>query len=229
VSEVYLSSRSTKRFFHMTVIFYFLVFVGGAVRAVDSPKTSAANPFANEARFAVDSEADPSSARPELLHPRLSLSSVVATIEPDKHVSKCSLVEVTFFSFPFTREDMVNARNGNIWPLLKKSDAINNKNPTSAQYKNGGWASVQLTLDQHLRVREVRMTIPGYSILLSGNDLRGFPQEYQFDGKKLKLKSKGSYRLGKMRVGVAGFAFRWEMDLTIPVFACPKSCWHSFA
>ena len=86
-------------------------------------------------------------------------------------------------------------------------------------FNGGAWASIQITLNEARRIQEVRMSIPGYSILLSQRDLNNFSQQYQFDGKKLRLKSRDSYRLDLKSAGVASFTFDRDVDLTTPVFA----------
>jgi hypothetical protein len=215
------------RVFQKILTWFFLLFIGIAFSAAESAKPSASNPFATDARFAVDSEADPSRSaipdmlyHPERLHPRLSLSSVVATTTPADSGPNDSLVEITFYSFAFTQGDMAIARKGDTQPLFKKSDAIQNKNAKSGKsYNGGGWAIVQLTLDEHRQIREIRMTVPGYSVLLTGREFQIFLAEYKFDGKKLRLHSKGSNRVDNMPVGVASFTIRWDMNLAIPVFA----------
>lgn len=193
-----------------------LLFVGltsctSCILASANPQGS---PSITDARFTVDSEADPLSAPPGQLHPRLSLCSVVATIEPDKFDAKYSTVELTFFSFPLAPEDVAAARKGDIAPLFQKSDALQNKN-----HKPGvGWAIVQLTVDEHFKIRDVRMTIPGYTILLQAGELQDVKQDYHFDGKRVTVKNKGSYRVGHMPAGVAPFTLGWDFNVSsLPV------------
>jgi hypothetical protein len=194
-----------------------LLFIAGASHVVYCANLTHTDPFATNARFAVDSEAAPSSAPLGQLHPRLSLRSVAATVEPDKFAPTFSLIEIVLYPFPFTRKDEAIARRGDKWPLLKKSDALHNSNPKVS----GNVAIVQLTLNEHFQVQQVTITVTGvqgYSITLSDRQFQTFNQECQFDGKKLRFLSKGSYRLGGMPAGVAAFTMNWDLNLIIPVF-----------
>ena len=195
-------------------MFLFIAGVSGVVYCANLPYI---NSFVTNAHFAVDSEADPSSAPPGQLHPRLSLGGVAATVEPDKFAPQYSLIEIVLYPFPFTPKDVATARKGDKWPLLRKSDALHNSNPKVS----GDVAIVQLTLNEHFQIQQVTMTVTGvqgYSITLSDRQFQSFNQEYQFDGKKLRLQSSGSCRLGGMPAGVAAFTMNWDLNLVIPVF-----------
>src|SRR5579859_2080881 len=81
------------------------------------------NPFATHAKFSADSEADPSTQQPELLHPRLSLSSAVATIARSQSEPKGSEITIVFYSFPFNERDISAARRGETSFLDKRWQA----------------------------------------------------------------------------------------------------------
>ena len=189
------------------------------------------NPFATQAKFSVDSESVTSTTvpdllrkPPELLHPRLALCSVAGTTEPDSADPKHSLVKLTFYGFPFTPADRAAARRGNIEYLEKKFHAIQSTNLKSADFNGGGWTSVQLTVDERFQLQQVFINVPGYGVLLHDRDLNNFAQEYRFDGKKLRLKSKGLHRLDLSSAGVPSFTLYWDIDLTTLVAskAIPK-------
>jgi hypothetical protein len=171
--------------------------------------------FTANAKFSFDDD-DPG-VQKQIQHRRLSLSSVVATIETPSGPMNYRWVEINFYSFPFTREDIAAARKGNTEPINKKWQALGeNYNPYTdedraaaregnrealdrktkemakrAQAYNHGRASLQLAADGKLGVRQVIMTVPGYSctIAIVERDLKNFLQEYHFDGKTLRLKS----------------------------------------
>src|SRR5437660_1982220 len=131
----------------MVVIRYLSLFTAVALCAALFAQISVLNPFATHAKFSVDSEADTSqTAHPELLHPRLSLSSAVATIEPDTTAPRYSLVDINFYSFPFTQQDVAAARRGKIDLLNSRWHATASTNPKSADFNGGAWASIQITL-----------------------------------------------------------------------------------
>jgi hypothetical protein len=183
-------------------------------------QTSRPNPYATHATFSVDSEADPSSRHPELLHPRLSLSSAVATMEHSSRQAKGWEIQIGFYSFPFTERDIGAARRGDIASLDKRWQATQSTNSKSPEYNGGGRALVKLTLDQHFQIREVDISVPGYNILLDDGKLKNFDaRNFQSDGKKLILKSEGTYRLDLKAAGVPSFTLNWDFDLSSVVFA----------
>ena len=183
-------------------------------------QTSRSNPYATQAKFSVDSEADPSSRHPELLHPRLSLSSAVATMARSSSQPKESNIEIVFYSFPFTERDIAAARKGDIAFLDKRWQATQSTNSKSPEYNGGGRAVVKLTLDEHLQIRDVDLSVPGYNILLDDGKLKNFDApNFQFNGKKLTLKSKGTYRLDLKAANVPSFTMNWDLDLSTVVFA----------
>lgn len=186
-----------------------------------SGETPAVDDFTTRAIFAVDSEADPSSDYPERLHPRLSLRSVAGTIEPDSADPKHSIIKLTFYAFSFTPADKAAARRGDIPYLEKRYRAVQSTNVKSADYNGGGWASVQLTIDEHFQFLQVVINVPGYQILLSDRDLKDFVRDCRFDGQKLRLKSKGSHRLDLTSAKVASFTLHWDVDLNTPVVTKP--------
>ncbi len=212
--------------------------------AVPAPGSNA-KPFATAAKFSVDD--DNSDVQPQIRHRRFALSSAVATIEPPSGPMKYRWLEINFYSFPFTQQDMAAARRGNIEPVNKKYQAMGeNSNPftdadwaaarkgnrealdrkSKAQLKRGdaynrGWASMQLAIDEKLRVKTVNLSVPGNTctIAILEPDLKKFLQVYQFDGKQLRLKSKGSYVCDLKSAARQNFTLGWDVDLTIPVFA----------
>ncbi len=57
--------------------------------------------------------------------------------------------------------------------------------------------TMQLAIDAKRQVNAVNLSIPGYTctIAISDRDLKAFLQHYHFDGKTLRLKTKGVLRL----------------------------------
>ena len=180
------------------------------------------NPFAAHAKFSADSEADPSTQQPELLHPRLSLSSAVATIAPPQSEPKGSEISIVFYSFPFNEHDVSAARRGETALLDKRSQATQSHTLKSPEFNGGGRATVDLVLDQRFQIQEANLSIPGYVISLHDRDLKDLGvQDYSCDGKKLKLKSRGSHHLDLSRARVPSFTMNWEIDLATTVVAKP--------
>jgi hypothetical protein len=173
------------------------------------------SPFDTHAKFSLDNgAAEGKCCLPA--HLTSSLSSAVATIEPPKGPMRYSWVEINFYSFSFTRQDVAAARSGNTELLNKKWKAMDDP-----QAFNQGWASIQLALDAQLRIQQVNMLVPGYSctVAILERDLTNFVQEYKFDGNTLRLKSKGSYLCDMKAQGLGTPKFGWDVDLTTTVFA----------
>lgn len=188
--------------------------------AVVFAQPTSPNPFATHAKLAADSEADPSTQQPELLHPRLSLSSAVATIAPSQSEPKGSEIRIVFYSFPFNQHDISAARKGEIALLDKRWQATQSRTLKSPDFNGGGRATLELTLDQHFKIRVASLNIPGYVISLRDLDLKDLGvQDFSCDGKKLKLKSRGSYRMDLSRARVPSFTMNWEIDLATTVVA----------
>lgn len=178
------------------------------------------NPFATHAKFSADSEADPSTQQPELLHPRLSLSSAVATIARSQSEPKGSEITIVFYSFPFNERDISAARRGETAFLDKRWQATQSHTLKSPEFNGGGRATVELSLDQHFQIQAASLNIPGYVISLRDQDLKELGvEDYSCDGKKLKLKSRGSHRMDLSRAHVPSFTMSWDFDLSTAVTA----------
>jgi hypothetical protein len=82
-------------------------------------------------------------------------------------------MEINFYSFSFTRQDVAAARSGNTELLDKKWKAMDDP-----QAFNQGWASIQLALDANSQIQQVNMLVPGYSCTVAfiEPDLRTLPR-----------------------------------------------------
>ena len=146
----------------------------------------------------------------------LSLSSAVATIEPRPNARGISWVRIIFYAFPPTAEDVASVAKGNIESLEKKWSRTSN-NPREYNISH---AEIQLSVDEAFKVWQVDMSIPGYACTIAPYepDVRNFLRDYQFDGKKLRLRSKGSYVCSMKLVGMPDQKFGWQIDVNMPVF-----------
>ncbi len=79
---------------------------------------------------------------------------------------------------------------------------------------------IQLSVDDKFQVEQVDMSVPGHACTIAPfeQDVKNFLQSYQFDGKNLKLKSKGSYVCDMKFMGIPNQTFSWDINLDIPVF-----------
>jgi hypothetical protein len=158
--------------------------------------------FATAAKFSVDRNA-------------MSLSTGVATIEPRLGAPGYSWLRINFYSFPVAAEDIPNVENGNVQSMDKKWSK-KASNPSDYNTSN---AVIQLSVDSNFKVWQVDMAVPGHTCTIAPfeQDVRNFLQNYRFDGKRLKLRSKGTYVCDMKFMGIANQTFGWEIDLDIPV------------
>jgi hypothetical protein len=159
--------------------------------------------FQTHAVFSIDNDA-------------MSLTSVAATIEARRKVPGYSWLRINFYSFPFTAPDIAAAANGHLESMDRK---WKNKAGDPKDYNHSN-AVVQLSVDTDLRVWQVDMAVPGHSctIASSEGDVKRVLQDYRFDGKRLRLKSKGSFVCDMKSLGIPNHRFGWGLDLDVPVF-----------
>ncbi len=177
-----------------------LCFVG-AVLADPMPQGPAS--FRTSAKFSVDKS-------------EMTLSSAVATIEPRLGAPGYSWLRITFYGFPLTAEDVAGVTKGDLATMERKWNA---KASNPADY-NHSHAVIQLSVDAAHKVWQVDMSVPGHSCTIAPfeQDVKAFLQKYQFDGKKLTLKSKGSYTCDMKFMGIPNQNFVWDIDANVPVF-----------
>jgi hypothetical protein len=157
--------------------------------------------FHTSARFSIDADA-------------LSLSTGVATIEP--RAQGYRWLRVYFYSFPLTPADVAGAMKGNVDSMERKwtSKAGNPKD------YNHSHAVLQLTVDRDRKVTQVDLSVPGHTCTIAGSTgeaAKALPG-YQFDGKRLTLKGKGSFICDMSFAKSPNRTYGWDLDLDIPVF-----------
>jgi hypothetical protein len=165
-----------------------------------NPEPSA---FETHAVFSIDNDA-------------MLLTSVAATIEARRNVPGYSWLRINFYSFPFTASDIAGVVNGHVESMDRK---WKNKagNPKDYNHSN---AVIQLSVDKDLKVWQVDMSVPGHSCTIapSERDVKSVLQDYRFDGRRLRLKSKGSFVCDLKSPGIPNQRFSWDLDLDVPVF-----------
>ena len=137
---------------------------------------------------------------------RMSFSTAIATIEPRFGAPGYSWLRITFFSFRPNANDIAGIEKGDLKAM--KARAI------------GLYAVVQLAVDKKFHLWQVDMSIPGHACTIASTrqELERFSSGYTFDGKTLKLKSKGTYTCDMSAIKVPNQKFGWEIDLTTSVF-----------
>jgi hypothetical protein len=145
-----------------------------------------------------------------------SLSTAIATVEARRGAPGYSWVRINFYSFPPAAEDLAGVEKGNLESMDKKRM----KKSGDPKDYNSSNAVIQLTVDKDLKITQVDMAIPGHACTIAPfePDVKSFLQSYQFDGKHLRLKSKGSYVCDMKFMGIPNQKFGWNIDLSIPVF-----------
>lgn len=150
----------------------------------------------------------------------MTLSSAVAVTEDVKYAAGYSWLGVHFYSFALTPDDIAAAKTGDVKSLDRK---INN-NSFDPKVRNSSFGVIKLTVDKDFKVWQVDMSIPGHacSIAPFERDVQSFLQTYHYDGKNLRLKSKGSYVCDLKSVGAGEQNYKWDIDVTLPVFQKPS-------
>jgi hypothetical protein len=183
--------------------FFTVLVLCAAGRIHSGPVSIDPNSFHTNANFSVSENA-------------MSLSTAVATIEPRLGAPGYSWLRIYFYSFSVTADDLAGVQKGDTGSLDQKW----NKMASNPKDYNNSRAVIQLSVDKNAKVWQVDMSIPGYACTIAPfeQDVKNFLQEYQFDGKKLRLKSKGSYTCDMKFMGKANPKFSWDIDLNAAVF-----------
>jgi hypothetical protein len=177
-----------------------LAVIGSGSGEQGSPDPAA---FKTHAVFSVDNDA-------------MSLTSVAATIEARANAPGYSWLRINFYSFPFTAADIAGAVKGHVESMDAK---WKNKASNPKEYNHSN-AVLQLSVDKDLKVWQIDMAVPGHTCTIAPYepDVKKALQDYRFDGKRLRLKSKGSFVCELKSLGIPNQRFSWDLDLDVPVF-----------
>jgi len=188
----------------MRYLWFFIALVlCAAGPALSGPAPVDPNSFQTSANFSVDNAA-------------MSLSTAVATIEPRLGAPGYSWLRIYFYSFPVAADDIAGILKGDTGSMDKK---WNSKASNPKDY-NTSRAVLQFSVDKNSTVWQVDMSVPGHACTIAPfePDVKTFLQAYQFDGKNLRLKSKGSYVCDMKFMGIPNQKFGWDIDLNTTVF-----------
>lgn len=192
-----------KRHFWLFVSFIFCA----GIAASSSPASIDPNSFRTDAKFSVDDNA-------------MALSTAIATIEPRLGAPGYSWLRISFYSFPVAADDFAGVVKGDTTSMDRKRS----KKASNPKDYNSSYALIQLSVDQSSKVWQVDMSVPGHGCTIAPfeQDVKTFLQEYHFDGRRLRLKSKGSYVCDMKFMGVPNQRFGWDIDLDTTVFQKAK-------
>ena len=93
------------------------------------------------------------------------------------------------------------------------------KSSKSEEYSTSH-AELKLSVDKYFNVKQVDMSVPGHacSIARYRDDVQEFLQSFNFDGKQLKLKSRGKFVCDMSFIKRPDETYRWDINLDTPVF-----------
>ena len=192
----------------MRCVWFFAALALLATGSVPSgPATIDPNSFRTHANFSVDNNA-------------LSLSTAVATIEPRLGAPGYFWLRITFYSFAVAADDMAGIMKGSTASMDKKWTS----KASNPEDYNASRAILQLAVDKGFKVWQVDMSVPGHSCTIAPfePDVKNFLQTYEFDGRNLRLKSKGSFTCDLKVLGIPNQKFSWDIDLDAAVYVKVK-------
>jgi hypothetical protein len=114
-------------------------------------------------------------------------------------------LEIQFFTKPMTEAD--------------QKDALDND---AKRMREGDYAALVLSLDKQNRIGQANLSyvVPGTTVARTvawePEDLKKYFSDYQFSGKRLQLKSKGTYSEIDSKQQTMGLT--WDVDIDLPVF-----------
>jgi hypothetical protein len=121
----------------------------------------------------------------------------------------------------------LQARNGapnDSWIRIyfyASAKAADRANASSARdLTRSKWSAVlQLTVDTEGTVWQVDLSLPGHTCTIAASDgeARDVLQIFQFDGKRVRLRGRGSHVCDLRSLKVADQTFEWDVDLGVPV------------
>jgi hypothetical protein len=166
--------------------------------ALSGPASVDQNSTQKNANFSVDNNA-------------LSLTTAVATIEPRPGAPGYSWLRISFYSFALASDDIASLIKGDTGSMDRKW----NKKAGNPDDYNSSYAVIRLSVDKNSKVWQVDMYVPGYGCTIAPfePDVKSFLQDYRFDGKRLRLKSKGSYMCDMKFLGIPDQKFSWDFEL----------------
>jgi hypothetical protein len=150
---------------------------------------------AQSARFAVD---DLTRVTP----------SVVATVEPRADAPGSSWIRMYFYSIELTPIERHLAATGRNPDLLRNWETI-----------------LQITVDPNGAVSAMDLALPGRpcAVAQTSHDAARAVQHFEFDGARLRLKSKAFSICDHKVEGVPSQRFEWDLTLDTPVVARASS------
>ena len=131
-------------------------------------------------------------------------ATILATVEPQAGARGYRLLRIYFYSSELTLAQRVKAASGRDEETLRS------------------WAAImQLTVDDEATVSKIDLAVPGHmcTVVQTDSDALKALQEFQFNGRYLRLKSRAYSVCDLKLLGVPNPTFEWELDLDTIVIA----------
>jgi hypothetical protein len=141
-----------------------------------------------------------SSARFSVDGLRSAPSATLATVQPRNGAPTYSWLRVYFYA--------------------SATAADRAKTSSARDLTRSNWSAVlQLTLDKEGTVWQVDLSLPGHTCTIAASDgeARDLLQLFQFDGKRVRLRGRGSHVCDMRSLRMANQTFEWDVDLDVPV------------
>ena len=129
-------------------------------------------------------------------------ATILATVEARPDVPGYRLLRIYFYSSELTPSQRAMAASGRDEETLRSWAAI-----------------VQLTVDDEAMVSKIDLAVPGHmcTVVQTDSDATKAVQEFQFNGRYLKLRTK-AYSVCDLKLpGIPNPTFEWDLDLATPV------------
>jgi hypothetical protein len=125
-------------------------------------------------------------------------STAIVTVEPRSGAPPYSWLRIYFYSSPLTSDDSASAARGRIEAIKARRSAV-----------------LQLTIDAHAKVWQVDVSVPGHmcTIAESHRAAENVLQDFEFDGKHVRIRGKGSHVCRMSSPGVPDRSFKWDIDV----------------
>jgi len=129
-------------------------------------------------------------------------ATILATVEPRPDAPGYRLLRIYFYSSELTSSQRAMAASGRDEETLRSWAAI-----------------VQMTVDDEATVSKIDLAVPGHmcTVVQTDSDATKALQEFQFNGRYLKLRSKAYSVCDLKLLGIPNPTFEWDLDLATPV------------
>jgi len=90
----------------------------------------------------------------------------------------------------------------------------------AADLTRTNWSAVlQLTVDKAGTVWQVDLSLPGHTCTIAESDreARGALQMFQFDGRRVRLRGRGTHACDMRSLRIPNQTFEWDIDVDVPV------------